>query len=175
VPTLVADNYSGGVVPFTSGVLSALPGSAGVHLRVCYRAQSDWGLAVYKSPFSYMPGAPATQAATYSIAGNTLQFPVTDLGKLVQISGVLGSDGHIYNDGQLWPIGPGGTVSLSGVLPSGVNITSVNSILGASVMARVVWKERSQWRHRDVTSLIVPIANRSASLPVNYNTLSTYF
>jgi len=40
-----------------------------------------------------------------------------------------------------------------GVLQNGETISSVGSVVGASITARVLWKERDNWKNRDITTL----------------------
>jgi hypothetical protein len=115
-----------------------------------------------------------------------LLFPGTDIGKLVRIENVTGSNGVVYRDANVRTIQPDpvssyavsmnghfvvehlyGVVDLTynpinpptdpdgnlGVLPAGVNISSVGSVVGASITARVLWKERDVWKSRDMTTL----------------------
>lgn len=117
-----------------------------------------------------------------------LLFPGTDIGKLVRIGNILGSNGITYHDASVRTIQPDptstydvvvngndvvehlrGYVDLAatgttianpdgnlGVLPTSpaqVTISSVGSVSGVSITARVVWKDRTAWRYRDVTSL----------------------
>lgn len=51
------------------------------------------------------------------------------------------------------PANPDGNL---GVLPTGSTIVSVGSVVGSSITARVIWKDRNNWRYRDVTTLVAP-------------------
>lgn len=134
-------------------------------------------------PSPYPAPTPSTLPVCYVAQGTTnpsyLYFPPTDEGKMVQITDVVGSNGVLYSDARVRMIEPGPTVGGTpkygfvdlaynqtdpsndpdgdkGVLPSGVGISSVGSVTGASITARVVWKDRSNWRFRDITTLTAP-------------------
>jgi len=201
-------DYGAGVVTFNTTKDAQL---AGAHVRIFYKAMGDWGLAVVKAPAVYVqkafetgdqvpPDPPATGQASingqaippvgnYEIMqanganGTKLLFPGTDVGKVVHIGGVVGSNGQIYTDANTRVIQPGpsyrivmngndvavsqyGMVNLTydpndptnsdgylGVLPQGINITSVSSVIGASLSARVIWKVRTAWKSREITDI----------------------
>ena len=141
---------------YSTGVVTLVSPSTfqNARLRVFYRARGDWSVNVLKSPAFYIPNAQLVNAgsppantlaniATYQIStdGSSLLFPLTDVGKMVQISGlhvVNGGTKSVINDASVYSIeSPSASMLAAGVNMGYVDFLPVagqGNVSGANIL-----------------------------------------
>mgnify|MGYP001205255177 FL=1 len=145
---------------------------AGTPLRILYKAQGDWAVALQKavSDYRYSGGVrPAVnQAASFGADGNRLYFHRTELNKaaVVTIEYVQGGEVVRLPSRQFTIDNADGAyawVDVTRIAPqiTAAGVTGWNvhgNIHGVSVKTRVIWKDnqtfRNPWRVQDLESII---------------------
>lgn len=178
-PQGILVSYNGGRVTFLADDADPNSNFEGAHVRVFYAGALDWGVAVQKSPALYrhrlnpMTGQDVTtglQVAEYAVApmitmtaGNKkfqrVYFPLCDAGKTVEFDGISYPGGNDLREqtialdeqedaGRAYADLPvPGYVGMGG----GVTFTAVR---GVSVRSVIIWKERGDWKTRNVDTLL---------------------
>jgi hypothetical protein len=157
----------------------------GAQIRVLYKGDGDWGVAMQKAYSQYTPeiagGAVQTRPAvgsfsTYGVdmAATSIWFPLCDLNKSVTVTlQVTQANGDVVRlaptqmtidqpdvaNGYAW-------IKVAPYLPTGTSAWSVaGTITGVSVKARVIWKDENRtnttgptngWRVQDLDTYLTP-------------------
>ena len=169
------------------------------HLRVYYRGDLDWAVAVQKAPSQYARndagltltgGSYPLQLGQYAVdvATQNVYFPRADAGKTVELDDVIyydqsGKQYQVSNivlalstgDSSTYPDQKTGATVTSGIRQAGSDTQNLGSYLpvdsssspfdptkgiligavrGVSATAVVIWKERTQWKTRNIDTIL---------------------
>jgi hypothetical protein len=172
-------------VDYANGTISMNGVPPNEHVRVYYHSSFDWAISVLKPAANYTVTESAGvtqdkptdtgQAIWDGVSGSAsfgnLYFPQVDNGRMVQIGGTVtySNPANATNpvtvpvsDLETLTLQPGQTllsVSLLSAVgaPSGSTfVSAAPTVTGASLTARVIWREQDLWRHRDITTVQLP-------------------
>ena len=180
--TMINISYATGRLTFGSNVFGDNPGGSTPHahrVRIYYRADDDWTVAVQKAPSYYVRRAdivngadpqlrPAEFAVDPSLAPGTVYFPRNNAGRTVEISGTY-LDGRALKSftetiaipAAVTTLGTGryvsinlGDAKLPAPLPTTAANVNVTAVRGLSARAVVSWKERNTRKVRTVDTIL---------------------
>ncbi len=165
-------------VNYDTGTVTVLNKPQGTHLRIFYMPANDWGVTTIKPAAVYTqdpntgdttPAADGEFVATST--SSKITFPATDANEQVQITATmtflntLTSQTQTVSVHEMDQIGTTGApfVDLTdsnhaSLIPANCTFQSmtVSSVLGASLTVRTVYRERGDWRNRDITTVDLP-------------------